>query len=97
MSTAQAWILSPSRHGSCVLGRLPPPKERDADAKAPKFCASLYSMGKNGVKTLDYGPKAGQTRKDALSKLLRLVEIRIGEMMMGDEDEAKERERDRRQ
>ena len=50
-------------------------------------------MGKGGVKCLDFGPKNGQTRKEALAKLLRLVEMRIGEMMMDDRDDVRERER----
>ena len=47
-------------------------------------------MGKGGVKCLNFGPRLGQTRKEALSKLLRLVETRIGEMMMNDRDDARE-------
>jgi hypothetical protein len=49
-------------------------------------------MGKGGVKGLDCGPKMGQTRKEALMKLLGHVEVKIGEMMAGDRRERKERE-----
>jgi hypothetical protein len=79
-----------------VIGRHPPPtEEKDADKDGPKFIASLYSMGKGGIKCLGFGPMKGQTRKDALSKLLRLVEVKIGKMMMADREEMKESERDR--
>jgi hypothetical protein len=38
----------------------------DSSEDKPKFCACLYSMGKGGVKSLDCGPKFGQTRKETL-------------------------------
>lgn len=49
-------------------------------------------MGKGGVKGLDCGPKQGQSRKEALGKLLLQVEMDIGRMMIGDRREKRERE-----
>jgi hypothetical protein len=47
-------------------------------------------MGKGGVKGLDCGPKYGQTRKEALTKLLAYVETNIDWMMIEDKEEIKE-------
>lgn len=84
-SIAQAWILFPSRHPNCVLGR----DSRSTD-DASNFCASLYSMGKGGVKCQDVAPEYGATRKEALINLLSVVEDKIGRMMIRDGREAKE-------
>jgi hypothetical protein len=77
------------RQPTCVTGRVPP---EDATDSGPKFFASLYSVGKGGVKGLDCGPKQGQTRKEALNKLLLQVETDIGRMMIVDRRERRERE-----
>jgi hypothetical protein len=49
-------------------------------------------MGKGNVKWLDCGPKQGQTRKEALNKLLVQVETDIGRMMIVDRREKRDRE-----
>jgi hypothetical protein len=41
-------------------------------------------MGKGDVKYLDFGPESGQTRKEALMKVLEVVEVEIGDMMVRD-------------
>lgn len=76
-----------------MLGRHPDAGKENADKDGPKFCAALYSIVKGGVKCLDFGPRMGQTMKEALIKLLRLVETRIGEMMIDDKEDARERGR----
>ncbi|KAH7386020.1 hypothetical protein BKA66DRAFT_569331 [Pyrenochaeta sp. MPI-SDFR-AT-0127] len=74
-----SWILFPSRHPTCILGRHPkPPNDSHA------FCASLYSMGKDGAKYLVLGPEMGISRKKVLMKLLVIVEREIGRMMFRD-------------
>ncbi|KAF1918457.1 hypothetical protein BDU57DRAFT_572656 [Ampelomyces quisqualis] len=87
----QAWILFPSKHPTCVIGRFP----SDSTEDPPKFCAALYTMGKGGVKSLDCGPKMGTTRKEALMRLLGSVENDIGKIMVGDKREKREREEGR--
>ncbi|CAO2651900.1 Nn.00g001830.m01.CDS01 [Neocucurbitaria sp. VM-36] len=82
-----SWILFPSKHPTCVLGRNP----RSVDSSS-LFCASLYTMGKGGVICLDIGPEMGETRKEVLTKLLGVVEIEIGKMMLWD---GKQRDRER--
>jgi hypothetical protein len=77
------------------MGRVPerlPDKIRivEPNEEKPKFCASLYSMGKGGVKGLDCGPKYGQTRKEALMKLLTHVETDIGWMIIEDKERIRE-------
>ncbi|EAT82116.1 hypothetical protein HBI56_080840 [Parastagonospora nodorum] len=84
-----AWMLSPLRPPTCVIGRIPPEEVTDG---GPKYCVSLYSMGNGGVKGLDSGPKHGLTRKEALSKLLFQVETELGRMMITDKREKRERE-----
>ncbi|KAF2126908.1 hypothetical protein P153DRAFT_398993 [Dothidotthia symphoricarpi CBS 119687] len=78
-SSALAWILFPAKHPTCVLGRHPKPPDSES-----KFCASLYSMGKGGVKCLDIGPEMGESRCKVLGKLLVLVEVEVGRMMLKD-------------
>jgi hypothetical protein len=88
---AQAWILFPSKHPTCVIGRVPDShRVAEFSGDRPRFCASLYSMGKGGVKGLDCGPKMGLTRKEALMKLLAHVETNIGWMMIEDKEDMKE-------
>ncbi len=41
-------------------------------------------MGKGGAKYLDIGPETGESRKEALTKLLSVVEMEIGGMMLKD-------------
>jgi hypothetical protein len=84
---AQAWILFPSRHPTCVLGR--------HYIDTSKFVAALYSMGKGGVKCLDLGPESAQTRKEALIQLLAAVETEIGIMMLADKKEKRRRDDER--
>ncbi|KAF1849414.1 uncharacterized protein K460DRAFT_267324, partial [Cucurbitaria berberidis CBS 394.84] len=74
-----SWILFPTKHSTCVVGRHPRPPDTSST-----FCASLYSMGKGGVKCLDIGPEMGVTRKEVLKKLLGVVELDIGKMMYRD-------------
>jgi hypothetical protein len=100
---AQSWILHPSTPPTCIIGRYPPNPSPTSEVTSPddtpKYCASLYILGKNGARSLDCAPKTGATRKEALLKLLGHVEGRIGEMMVQDrremrEEREKERERD---
>ncbi|KAL6708580.1 hypothetical protein ACN47E_002561 [Coniothyrium glycines] len=87
-----SFILLSSAHPTCVLGAVPrPPDVHSA------YCASLYSMGKGGIKCLELGPEYGANRKDALRGLLERVEKEIGSMMVRDEKKKdRERERERR-
>jgi hypothetical protein len=73
-----------------MLGRHPPPKHSSPSSSAlsvdpdAAFCASLYSMGKGGVRTIDLGPEVGGSRKEVLVKLLEVLETEIGRMMLND-------------
>ncbi|KAF1945920.1 hypothetical protein EJ02DRAFT_368243 [Clathrospora elynae] len=79
-----SWILCPGKHTTCVIGRILNPRD-----SACTYIASLYSMGKGGVKCLDFGPEKGKTRKEALTRLLSLVEEEIGGMMLRDAKRSK--------
>ena len=41
-------------------------------------------MGKSGAKCLDMGPEMGESRKEALAKLLVVVETEVGRMLLRD-------------
>lgn len=71
--TATAYPLLPS----CItlVGRHP----RDTT-----YLASLYSIGKQGLRGLEYGPEVGGTRLEALHKLFNAVEMEIGRMLVRD-------------
>jgi hypothetical protein len=88
--SAQSWVLFPSRHPTCVLGRHCKPTNDDQ-----KFVAALYSMGKGGVKSLDLGPEIAPTRKQVLIQLLEAVETEIGVMMVNDKKQKRDKERER--
>ncbi|EOA90420.1 uncharacterized protein SETTUDRAFT_167282, partial [Exserohilum turcica Et28A] len=44
------------------------------------FCASLYTITKGGLCTLQLGPEVGTSRKDVLGKLLYTVEMEVGRL-----------------
>ncbi|KAF2643822.1 hypothetical protein P280DRAFT_514816 [Massarina eburnea CBS 473.64] len=79
----------PQLQPSCLLGRHPKPSATNTTP----FCASIYSLSKSGSRTLEYGPENGKTRKEALGRLLDVVEGEVGKMMIKDAREAgKERD-----
>ncbi|RMZ70704.1 hypothetical protein GMOD_00000835 [Pyrenophora seminiperda CCB06] len=91
---SQSWILSPLSPPTCILGRHPPPKDTSssshhltnkhppppANANANAFCASLYSLGKAGARTLELGPEVGGSRKQVLERLLGECGVGGGEV-----------------
>jgi hypothetical protein len=91
-TTALSWTLyGPTKQGTCILGRHPPPKSSASSLDPPPpidpdsaFCASLYSIGKSGTRMLDIGPEVGASRKEVLVKLLEVLETGIGRMMLND-------------
>jgi len=90
----QSWILSPLKPPSCILGRHPPPKDPNSSKQkiidpSLAFCASLYSIGQGGVRSLEVGPEVGRSRKEALERLLEVVEMEIGRMMLNDDYHAR--------
>jgi hypothetical protein len=94
--------LSPLKPPSCILGRHPPPKSPGTSSHKQKaiidpslaFCASLYSIEKGGVRSLEVGPEVGSSRKEALERLLEVVETEIGRMMLNDNYHARKAAKD---
>ncbi|KAI1516241.1 hypothetical protein L13192_04872 [Pyrenophora tritici-repentis] len=87
-----SWILSPISPPTCILGRHPPPKNPPLSTSTLSnpsatnaFCASLYTIGKAGARTLELGPEVGKTRKETLGRLLECVEVEVGRLMLNDE------------
>jgi hypothetical protein len=91
-TTALSWMLyGTTKQGTCILGRHPPLKSSASSLHPPPpidpdsaFCASLYSIGKGGIRILDIGPEVGASRKEVLVKLLEVLETEIGRMMLND-------------
>ncbi|KAF2710093.1 hypothetical protein K504DRAFT_533087 [Pleomassaria siparia CBS 279.74] len=72
-----AAFLYPKNYVLCILGRHP--------KQSGRFVGSVYSMGgKAGARTLDVGPEVGESRLDALAKLLYRVEFEVGKMQLKD-------------
>jgi hypothetical protein len=72
-----AAILYPKNYVLSVLGQHP--------KQTAKFVAAVYTMsGKASARTLDIGPKFGESRIDVLNRLLWKVEVEVGKMMAKD-------------
>ncbi|OAG09363.1 uncharacterized protein CC84DRAFT_1136967 [Paraphaeosphaeria sporulosa] len=80
-STALSYQLSPAphKHPAVLVGRHPKPP-----SPSPTYVAAVYSMSKGGAKALEMGPETGGTRKEALRRLLEIVEGELGREMVRD-------------
>ncbi|KAJ4305807.1 hypothetical protein N0V90_001339 [Kalmusia sp. IMI 367209] len=76
-----SWQLSsnPAKHPTCLLGR-----HTKSPSAASSFIAAVYSMTKPGTKTLELGPEFGATRREALGRLLEVVEGELGRTIVRD-------------
>lgn len=83
---------SPTKHPTVLLGRHP-----KTSAPSASYVAAVYSVAKSGAKTLEIGPEMGSSRKEALKRLLEVVEGEVGRGILRDgrrkgEGEGRERE-----
>ncbi|KAF2452089.1 hypothetical protein P171DRAFT_479099 [Karstenula rhodostoma CBS 690.94] len=79
--TALSWQVSPvpNKHFTVLLGRHPKPP-----TPSSAYIAAVYSMSKGGAKALEIGPEMGVSRKEALRRLLEVVEGEVGRGVLRD-------------